>query len=60
MQNSVASKRQKLSIEDLIFEIKKEPKKYFRAQELLRMDEVVKIAKKAFDPNPEKTLKKME
>lgn len=45
----IAAKRGKLQIEDFFFVIRKDKKKYARAEELLRMAEEVKRAKKGMD-----------
>jgi transcription initiation factor TFIID subunit 13 len=47
----VSAKRGKLQMEDLIFLIRKDKKKYDRVAELLRMHEELKRARKAFDDN---------
>ena len=46
MKNSSSGKFQ---TEDLVYLIRKDVKKYARVEELLRMNEVIKKAKKAFD-----------
>ncbi|KYQ92595.1 transcription initiation factor TFIID subunit [Tieghemostelium lacteum] len=48
-----STKRGKFQTEDLVFLVRKDPKKYYRIIELLRMNEELKKAKKAFDPNVE-------
>jgi len=45
----VAAKRGKLQTEDLVFLVRKDRKKYTRVLELLRMNEELKRARKAFD-----------
>ncbi|EAL60968.1 transcription initiation factor TFIID subunit [Dictyostelium discoideum AX4] len=45
----VSNKRGKFQTEDLVFLVRKDPKKYYRVIELLRMNEELKKAKKAFD-----------
>ena len=39
----------KISVEDIIFIIRKDPKKYSRVKELLLMNEELRKARKAFD-----------
>ena len=39
----------KISVEDIIFLIRKDPKKYSRVKELLLMNEELRKARKAFD-----------
>jgi len=45
----IAAKRGKLKTEDLLFLVRKDGKKYTRVVELLRMNEELKNARKAFD-----------
>lgn len=45
----IATKRGKLNTEDLLFLVRKDNKKYTRVVELLRMNEELKKARKAFD-----------
>jgi len=42
-------KQGKVNIEDMIFLIRKDPRKYVRVKELLSMDRELKKARKAFD-----------
>ena len=39
----------RMSVEDIIFLIRKDPKKYSRVKELLMMSEELRKARKAFD-----------
>lgn len=39
----------RISVEDIIFLIRKDPKKYSRVKELLMMNEELRKARKAFD-----------
>ena len=39
----------RINVEDMIFLIKKDPKKYSRVKELLTMNEELRKARKAFD-----------
>jgi len=39
----------RISVEDMIFLIRKDPKKYSRVKELLLMNEELRKARKAFD-----------
>lgn len=39
----------RLSVEDIIFIVRKDPKKYSRVKELLVMNEELRKARKAFD-----------
>ena len=45
----MAAKRGKIHTEDLLFLVRKDTKKYTRVVELLRMNEELKKARKAFD-----------
>lgn len=42
-------KRGKVHVEDIVFLIRKDPKKYARVKDLLTMNEELKKARKAFD-----------
>ncbi|KAI5076318.1 hypothetical protein GOP47_0008383 [Adiantum capillus-veneris] len=50
----IASGRGKLTTEDLLFLLRKDGPKLARAEQLLRLDEVLKIARKAFVIDEEK------
>ena len=43
------NKQNRVQIEDLMFLLRKDPKKYARAKDLLLMNEELKRARKAFD-----------
>jgi transcription initiation factor TFIID subunit 13 len=43
------SKQNRVQIEDLMFLLRKDPRKYARAKDLLIMNEELKKARKAFD-----------
>lgn len=43
------NKQNKVQIEDLMFLLRKDPRKYARAKDLLIMNEELKKARKAFD-----------
>eukprot|EP00270_Netrium_digitus_P008423 TRINITY_DN2520_c0_g1_i1.p1 TRINITY_DN2520_c0_g1~~TRINITY_DN2520_c0_g1_i1.p1 ORF type:complete len:126 (+),score=40.79 TRINITY_DN2520_c0_g1_i1:50-427(+) len=45
----VAARRGKLTTEDILFLIRKDPRKFARVKELLAMNEELKKARKAFD-----------
>eukprot|EP00897_Mesotaenium_endlicherianum_P006862 jgi/Mesen1/6203/ME000320S05397 len=45
----VASRRGKMTTEDILFLIRKDPRKFARVKELLAMNEELKRARKAFD-----------
>eukprot|EP01111_Echinosteliopsis_oligospora_P009459 TRINITY_DN2776_c0_g1_i6.p2 TRINITY_DN2776_c0_g1~~TRINITY_DN2776_c0_g1_i6.p2 ORF type:complete len:115 (-),score=29.77 TRINITY_DN2776_c0_g1_i6:79-384(-) len=49
MAMEVGTKRGKLQTEDLVFLVRKDRKKYARVRELLRMNDELKRARKAFD-----------
>jgi len=42
-------KKGKVHVEDIVFLIRKDPKKYARVKDLLTMNEELKKARKAFD-----------
>lgn len=47
----VASQRGKVGVEDILFLIRKDPRKFARVKELLAMDKMLKEARKVFDDN---------
>ncbi|EGG15603.1 transcription initiation factor TFIID subunit [Cavenderia fasciculata] len=49
----VSTKRGRFQTEDLVFLVRKDPKKYSRVIELLKMNEELKVAKRAFDDTQE-------
>ena len=51
---SVASRRGKLTTEDVMFLVRKDSRKFARVKELLAMNEELKRARKAFDLDEEK------
>lgn len=50
----LSSRHQKLTIEDIMFLIRKDPRKFARVKDLLAMNEELKRARKAFDMDEEK------
>ncbi|KAJ7524568.1 hypothetical protein O6H91_17G011900 [Diphasiastrum complanatum] len=50
----VASRRGKLSTEDIMFLVRKDARKFARVKELLAMNEELKRARKAFEIDEEK------
>lgn len=50
----VASRRGKLTTEDIMFLVRKDPRKFARVKELLAMNEELKRARKAFEVDEEK------
>ncbi|KAI9701522.1 MAG: Transcription initiation factor TFIID subunit 13 [Candelina mexicana] len=53
-QSASYSRRQKIKVDDFKFALRKDPSKLGRVQELLRMEKVLKGARKAFDADDDK------